>query len=99
MAQPLRTMSALPSKSRHPCAPTGAFENCFLLSLQPVDPPLQFRVVDLAIIPYLFQHEIEPSDLTLGFVQPFHQLIDVVNSCRGNNEWPAKVPQAIPGAG
>ena len=32
--------------------------NCFLLSFQLVEPPLQFRVVDLAIILYLFQHEI-----------------------------------------
>ena len=41
-------------------------------SFQLVEPSLQFRVVDLAVILYLFQHEAEPSDLTLGFVQPFH---------------------------
>ena len=70
-----------------------------LLSFQPVDLPLQFRVVDLAIILYLFQHKIEPSDLSLGFVQPLHQLIDVVNSYYGNYEWPHKIPQPIPGAG
>jgi hypothetical protein len=64
----------------------------FLLFLQAVDPSLQFRVVDLAIILYLFKHEIEPSDLTLCFVQPFHQLINVVNSCYRNDEWPHKIP-------
>ena len=40
--------------------------------LPPVDPLRQFRVVNLPSIPYLFQHKIEPSDLTLGFVHPFH---------------------------
>jgi hypothetical protein len=80
------------SSSQSHCALADPSGNCFLLSFHPVDPSLQFRVVDLVIILYLFQHEIEPSDLTLRFVQPFHQLVNVVNSCYRNDEWPHKIP-------
>src|SRR6516162_9356337 len=86
-------------RSWHPIVSPPTHLKIALLSFQPVDPPLQFRVVDLAIILYLFQHKIEPSDLSLGFVQPLYQLIDVVNSYYGNYEWPHKIPRPIPGAG